>query len=84
MEIGIIGLGRIGGNMTERLLRDGHRVVGYTRNAEAVQSVVANGAIGADSLPALVKKLSPPRAVWLMVPAGNPVDETIHQLIRIP
>lgn len=81
MEIGMIGLGRMGGNMTERLLRGGHRVVGYTRNAEAVKSVVAKGAIGADSLPALVKKLSPPRAVWLMVPGGNPVDETIHQLL---
>jgi 6-phosphogluconate dehydrogenase len=81
MEIGMIGLGRMGGNMTERLLRGGHRVVGYTRNAEAVKAVVAKGAIGADSLPALAKKLSPPRAVWLMLPAGNPVDETIHQLL---
>jgi 6-phosphogluconate dehydrogenase len=81
MEIGMIGLGRMGGNMTERLLRGGHQVVGYTRNAEAVKAVVAKGAIGADSLSALVKKLSPPRGVWLMVPAGNPVDKTIHQLL---
>jgi 6-phosphogluconate dehydrogenase len=80
MEIGIIGLGRMGSNMAERLLRGGHRVVGYTRNAETVKSIAAKGAVGADSVPSLVKELTPPRAVWLMVSAGTPVDETIHLL----
>ena len=81
MELGMIGLGRMGANMTERLLRDGHRVISYDRSAEAIQRVVDKGALGARSLSDFVKQLTPPRAVWLMVPSGDPVDQTIEQLL---
>ncbi len=81
MELGIIGLGRMGANMTERLLLGGHQVVSYDRSPEAIQRVVDKGASGAHSLADFVKQLSPPRAVWLMVPSGNPVDQTIEQLL---
>jgi 6-phosphogluconate dehydrogenase len=80
MELGMIGLGKMGANMTERLVRGGHRVVGFDRDAAAVERVVAKGAAGADSLPSLVAKLRAPRAVWMMVPAGAPVDQTIDAL----
>jgi 6-phosphogluconate dehydrogenase len=81
MELGMIGLGRMGAHMTERLVLGGHRVIGYDRSAEAVQRVVDKGAVGAHSLPEFVKQLSLPRAIWLMVPAGDPVDQTIEQLL---
>jgi 6-phosphogluconate dehydrogenase len=81
MELGMIGLGRMGANMTERLLRGGHRVISYDRSAEAIQQVVDKGAVGAHSLADFVKQLSPPRAIWLMVPSGDPVDQTIEQLL---
>lgn len=81
MELGMIGLGRMGANMTERLLRGGHRVVAHDRNPSAVQRVVEKGAVSADSLPALMEQLLPPRAIWLMVPSGDPVDQTIETLI---
>ena len=81
MELGMIGLGRMGANMTERLVRGGHKVITYDRSAEAVQRVVDKGAVGALSLADFVKKLSLPRAVWLMVPSGDPVDQTIDQLL---
>ncbi len=81
MELGMIGLGRMGANMSERLLRAGHRVVGYDRDPEAVKRVVGKGAQGVDSLEQLVNKLAAPRAVWLMVPAGEPVDKTIQALL---
>ena len=71
----------MGANMTERLLRGGHRVVSYDRNPQAVQSVVEKGAVGADSLTALVQQLTPPRMIWLMVPSGDPVDQTIQALM---
>jgi 6-phosphogluconate dehydrogenase len=80
MDLGMIGLGRMGANMTERLLRGGHRVVGHDRDAAAVRRTVDAGASGADSVEALVAALTPPRAIWLMVPAGPPVDETIATL----
>ncbi|MBI2089885.1 MAG: decarboxylating 6-phosphogluconate dehydrogenase [Deltaproteobacteria bacterium] len=80
MDIGMIGLGRMGANMAERLLRGGHRVVAHDRNPAAVQQVVEKGAVSADSLPALIEQLPPPRAIWLMVPSGNPVDQTIQAL----
>lgn len=83
MELGMIGLGRMGANMTERLLKDGHRVVGYARRAESVERVVKKGAAGARSLEELVSKLSPPRVVWLMIPAGNPIDQNIQALIPL-
>ena len=81
MELGIIGLGRMGANMAERLVAGGHEVVGYDRSPEAIQSVVDKGAQGAHSLADFVKQLSPPRAIWLMVPSGDPVDQTIEQLL---
>jgi 6-phosphogluconate dehydrogenase len=80
MEIGLIGLGRMGANMTQRLLGGGHRVVAYDRDPAAVHAVTSAGADGVSSLEELVRKLSPPRAVWLMVPAGAPVEQTIHSL----
>ncbi len=80
MELGMIGLGKMGGFMVERLVRGGHRVVGFDRDAAAVQRVAEKGAGGADSLEKLIGQLKPPRAVWLMVPAGGPVDQTIDLL----
>jgi len=81
MELGMIGLGKMGGFMTERLVRAGHRVIGYDRDAGAVQRVVDKGAVGADSLDKLFSQLKAPRAIWLMVPAGAPVDQTIDLLL---
>ena len=81
MELGMIGLGRMGANMTERLVLGGHKVITYDRSAEAIQRVVGKGAVGAHSLADFVKQLSLPRAVWLMVPSGDPVDQTMDQLL---
>ncbi len=83
MELGMIGLGRMGANMTERLSNDGHRVVAYARTPEKVQGVVKKGADGAHSLEELVSKLAPKRIIWLMIPAGKPVDLTIQKLINL-
>ena len=81
MELGIIGLGRMGANMSERLVRGGHRVVTYDRSPEAIQRSVDKGALGAHSLADFVKQLTPARVIWLMVPSGDPVDMTIEQLL---
>ena len=83
MELGMIGLGKMGGFMVERLVKGGHRVVGLDRDAAAVGRVVEKGAAGADTLEKLVGQLKAPRAVWLMVPAGAPVDQTIEQLLPL-
>jgi len=80
MELGMIGLGKMGAFMTERLVRGGHRVVGFDRDAAAVKRVVDKGAAGIDSLEKLVGQLKTPRAIWLMVPSGAPVDQTIDSL----
>ena len=80
MELGMIGLGKMGGFMVERLVRGGHKVIGFDRDATAVQRVTEKGASGADSLEKLLGHLKAPRAVWLMVPAGAPVDQTIDLL----
>ncbi len=80
MDIGMVGLGRMGANMTRRLLRGGHRVVVYDRAPAAVQALAAEGAQGAASLAQLVEALPPPRVVWLMVPAGAPVEEAVREL----
>ncbi len=80
MELGMIGLGRMGANMAERLLRGGHRVVVHNRSPEPVERLVEEGAAGAHSVAALVEQLGQPRAIWLMVPAGDPVDQTIATL----
>jgi 6-phosphogluconate dehydrogenase len=81
MELGMIGLGRMGANMVQRLLGGGHRVVAYDRNPDATKAVEAMGALPASSLDELVGKLSQPRAVWIMVPAGEPVTQTIEALL---
>ena len=81
MELGMIGLGRMGANMTERLLRGGHKLITYDRSPEAIQRCVDKGAFGAHSLADLVKQVSLPRVIWLMVPSGEPVDLTIEQLL---
>jgi len=80
MQLGMIGLGKMGANMTERLVRGGHDVVGYDLNPESIERVVAIGARGAASLEDLVDQLAAPRAVWIMVPHGAPVDSTIEAL----
>jgi 6-phosphogluconate dehydrogenase len=78
MELGMIGLGRMGANMTERLLQAGHRVAVHDINPEAIQRTVGLGAAGAQSIQDLVRMLRPPRAIWLMVPAGNVVETTLN------
>jgi 6-phosphogluconate dehydrogenase len=80
MQIGLIGLGRMGGNMTRRLLDGGHQVVVWDRSADAVKALAANGAGGASSLADLVSRLTAPRAIWLMVPAGDPTEQTVTAL----
>jgi len=80
MELGMVGLGKMGGNMTVRLVKGGHSVVGFARQKEVVDVVVQQGAKGADSLANLVSQLRPPRTIWLMIPSGDPVDQTIDQL----
>ena len=80
MEIAMIGLGKMGAKMTMRLLGKGHRVVVYDVKEEAVRAAEAGGAVGARTLYEVVGKLSPPRAVWVMVPAGEPTDATIMAL----
>src|SRR5688572_9972310 len=80
MELGFIGLGRMGGNMVTRLQRGGHTVVAYDRSPEAVSSAQQSGARGARTLDDLVKALAPPRTVWVMVPAGAPTESTIAEL----
>jgi 6-phosphogluconate dehydrogenase len=81
MKLGMIGLGKMGGNMTERLMKGGHKVVAFDRNPETTARYVALGSEGADSAPALVAKLQAPRIVWIMVPAGKPVDDMIAALL---
>jgi len=77
MELAMIGLGKMGANMTSRLLRGGHRMVVYDLNPAAVQTAATEGAIGAGSFAEVVQKLSAPRAVWLMVPSGDPTEKTM-------
>ena len=81
MELGMIGLGKMGGFMTERLIRGGHRVIGFDRDPAVVQKLAEKGAISANSLDNILSQLKPPRAIWLMVPAGDPVDQTIAALV---
>ncbi len=80
MEIGIIGLGKMGGNIAKRLMKGGHAVVAYDRHEAAVRELAEAGAIPAPDMEALAVRLSPPRVVWIMVPAGEPVHETILAL----
>jgi 6-phosphogluconate dehydrogenase len=80
MKIGMVGLGRMGGNMTKRLIEGGHQVVVHDRNAEALEAAGKDGAAPCSSLEDLVKALEPPRAVWVMVPSGPPTESTIGEL----
>ena len=81
MELGIIGLGKMGGNMAERLRRAGHKVVGFDFSHEATAKLTATGSTGVDTIEDLVTNLTAsPRAVWIMVPSGDPVDQTIAKL----
>src|SRR3954470_19457615 len=80
MQIGFIGLGRMGLNMVTRLVRGGHAVVAYDRSADAVARAHAAGARGVASLDALVAELAAPRTIWLMVPAGDPTEATVTAL----
>jgi 6-phosphogluconate dehydrogenase len=80
MQIGMIGLGRMGGNMVRRLLRGGHECVVYDRNPDVTATFVAEGATGAGTLDEFVAQLQPPRTAWLMVPAGDPTEGLVQEL----
>ena len=83
MELGIIGLGKMGFNMAERLRLAGHKVVGFDFNKAATAKLTTTGSLGVDSLEDMVKNLAAPRAIWIMVPSGDPVDQTIAKLERL-
>jgi 6-phosphogluconate dehydrogenase len=84
MQIGFIGLGRMGGNMVHRIRRDSeHDVVAFDHHTEAIQKAEGVGAVGADGLEDLVAKLEAPRNVWIMVPAGDPTDQTVDALSKL-
>jgi 6-phosphogluconate dehydrogenase len=80
MQLGLIGLGKMGGNMAERLRLAGHQVVGFDFNADAVAKLTASGNVGAGTLEDMASKLEGRKAIWIMVPQGKPVDETIAKL----
>jgi len=82
MRIGFVGLGRMGANMVRRLLKDSHEVVAYNRTAEKTKEIEGEGAIGAYSIAELVGKLEKPRAVWIMVPAGDATEAQIEELME--
>jgi 6-phosphogluconate dehydrogenase len=81
MRLAMIGLGRMGGNMSERLMRHGHEMVVFDRSLDTVAKYVKLGATGANDLATVVKALPAPRVIWIMVPAGDPVDQTIASLL---
>ncbi|HEX2026002.1 MAG TPA: decarboxylating 6-phosphogluconate dehydrogenase [Actinomycetota bacterium] len=80
MRLGMVGLGRMGGNMSVRLLRSGHEVVGFSPGAASREAAEKKGVRTVEGLPALVEDIPPPRVVWLMIPAGDPTESTIRQL----
>ncbi len=83
MQLGMVGLGRMGANMAERLMRGGHKVVGFDPNADARKALESKGSTSADSLQALVKSLSAPRVIWLMIPAGKITDDAVTTLLTL-
>src|SRR5436305_3907551 len=82
MQLGMVGLGRIGANMTRRLMRGGHQLVVSDLSPEAVKGLAGEGAVASTSLQDLVSKLKAPRAVWIMVPAGGPTEQTVQTLAQ--
>src|SRR5947209_5754750 len=84
MQIGFVGLGKMGGNMVHRIRRDSdHEVVAFDFSADAVKDAEEHGAQGASSLEELVAKLDAPRCVWIMVPAGQPTQDTVETLLGL-
>jgi len=83
MEIGFVGLGKMGMNMATRLQQDKHRVVVYDRTADLVKQAEGAGCVGATSLADMVSKLAAPRSVWIMVPSGQPTEETIQAVAAL-
>jgi 6-phosphogluconate dehydrogenase len=83
MQIGVIGLGRMGGNISRRLIKNGHEVVVYDHDAKAVAALSRDGAMGAGGLDTLVQQLRPPRAVWVMLPAGKITEDVIGELAKL-
>jgi len=83
MDIGITGLGRMGAGMAERWVRGGHRVVAHNRSRGPIDELAAKGADGAYSIEELVGKLKTPRAIWIMLPAGDVTEQMIHTLIPL-
>ena len=83
MELGFVGLGRMGANMVRRLLGDKHRIVAYNRTAERTQEIMTEGADGAFTIAELVSKLARPRAVWVMVPSGDATESMIDELLKL-
>lgn len=83
MEIGFVGLGKMGMNMVTRLRRDNHRVVAFDRTTDLVKQAEGQGCIGVSSLSDLISKLAPPRAVWIMVPSGSPTEETVQAVAAL-
>ncbi len=79
MKLGFVGLGKMGGNMVQRLLDDGHSIVAYAKSAGSIKKAVEKGALGAESLEDLVSRLEKPRIIWLMVPAGDITEDTISK-----
>src|ERR1044072_875389 len=82
-EIGVVGLGRMGAGIVRRLMREGHRCVVYDVNAEAIEGLAADGADGASSLEDMASKLSAPRTIWVMVPAGDITEKTINDVAAV-
>src|ERR1700751_4365138 len=83
MQIGVIGLGRMGGNITRRLMQNGHEAVVFDHDANAVAALGRDGAVGAKSLDTLVRQLRAPRAIWVMLPAGKITEDTIVELAEL-
>jgi 6-phosphogluconate dehydrogenase len=83
MKLGMIGLGKMGANMSRRLMRDGHEVVGFDLDESAVRDLEEDGAVGVTALGTLVDRLDPPRVCWMMVPAGEAVDATLDDLLPL-
>lgn len=83
MQLGMVGLGKMGANMTRRLLADGHDMVVTDLNADAIAQAEAEGAVGSENIKQLAEKLDAPRAVWVMVPAGNATESTIEALMEV-